>query len=59
MLTIINFKNYKQSSLQNTIKLAKICEKIAKKTKKEIMLGIQIPDIYRVSKAVKLPILSL
>ncbi len=57
-LTIINFKNYKQSSLNNTIKLAKICERVAKKTKKQIMIGVQIPDIYRVSKAVKLPIIA-
>jgi len=53
---IINFKTYEQSTGENAVKLAKIAEKVAKQTKVEIIVAVQAADLYRVSKAVKIPV---
>lgn len=57
-ILVINFKTYEKATGENAVKLAKVCEEVAKKTKVKIWLAVQIADIYRVSKAVKLPIFS-
>ena len=53
---IINFKTYTESSGKNAEKLALIADKIAKKTKKNIILVVQPTDINRISKLVKIPV---
>lgn len=55
---IVNFKTYKESVGGNAVKLAKICEKVAKKTKTSIAVAVANPDIYSVAKAVSIPVLS-
>ena len=57
-LIIVNFKTYKSATGKDAEKLAKICEKVAKQTKKNIAVAVQDADIYRISKSVKIPVLS-
>ena len=55
---IVNFKTYQESSGENAVKLAKICEEVSKKTKIEIAVAVQASDIYRVSKAVNIKVMA-
>lgn len=57
-LTIINFKTYKQSSGKNAVKLAKLCEKVAKSLETNIMVAVQAADIEKVASKVKIPVLA-
>jgi triosephosphate isomerase len=57
-IIIINFKTYKESTGDNAIKLAEICNKIAEETKTSIAIAVQSTDIYRISKIVSIPVLS-
>ncbi len=57
MLAIINFKAYQSSSGLNAIKLAKICEKVAKKEKANIAVAVQPADVLAVAGNVKIPVL--
>ena len=58
MLTIVNFKAYQSSIGLNAIKLAKICEKVAKKQKANIAVAVQPADILAVAASVKIPVLA-
>ena len=58
MLAIINFKAYKSSTGINAIKLAKICERVAKKEKVQIAVAVQPADIFMVASNVKIPVLA-
>ena len=55
---VVNFKSYEQGSGQNAIKLAKICQAVAKSTKKSIVVAVQEADIYRISQAVSIPVFA-
>ena len=57
-IIIVNFKTYKESTGDNAIKLAEICNKTAKETKTSIAIAIQSTDIYKISKIVSIPVLS-
>jgi len=57
-IIIVNFKTYKESTGDNAIKLAEVCNKIAKETKTSIAIAVQSIDIYRISKIVSIPVLS-
>jgi len=57
-IIIINFKTYEESTGDNAIKLAEICNKIAEETKTSIAIAVQSTDIYRISKIVSIPVLS-
>lgn len=46
----VNFKVYKRASGLKAIELAKLCEKVALETEKEIIPVVQAADIYRVNK---------
>ena len=50
---VVNFKTYMQGSGKNSEKLAKI---LARHGRKNLILAVQNPDVYRVSKAVNLPV---
>lgn len=52
-LVIVNFKAFKSSTGKNAINLARICEKISKQTKAQIIVAVQPADIYQVSKITK------
>ncbi len=57
-ILIVNFKAYQQSIGANAEKLARICEKVAKKTKTNIAVAVQDADMYRVSKKVNIPVFA-
>lgn len=57
-LVIVNFKTYKEATGDKAVSLAKSCERVAKETGKEIIAAVQAADIYRVSKAVKIPVFA-
>ena len=55
---IINFKAYMESTGKEADKLAKICEKVAHDTGKNIILAVGEVDIHRVSSIVDIPVYS-
>lgn len=55
-VVIINFKTFKQG--KEVVKLAKKIEKVARKLKVKVILGVQPTDIYEVAKAVNLGVFS-
>ena len=55
---IVNFKTYESATGDKALKLAKIHEKASKITGKTIAVCVQPADIYRVAKAVKIPVFS-
>jgi len=57
-IIIINFKAYDSAIGKNAVKLAKICEKVAKKRKKSVAVSVSETDIAEVSKAVSIPVLA-
>lgn len=54
----INFKTYKESTGEAGLKLAKICDEVAREYKVEIIIAPQTSDIYRISKNVKIPVFA-
>ena len=58
MLAIINFKAYNTSTGINAIRLAKICEKVAKKYHANIAVAVQPADILAVAGHVDIPVLA-
>ncbi|MFX1367341.1 MAG: triose-phosphate isomerase [Promethearchaeota archaeon] len=54
----INFKTYPQATGEKAVLLAQTCEKVAKEYGVSIVVAPQIPDVYRVSKAVDIPVFS-
>lgn len=57
-IVIVNFKAYRDGTAKNAVKLARICETVAKKTKASIAVAVQTADINAVSKAVSIPVLA-
>lgn len=57
-IILINFKSYAESTGKNALKLAKICDSVAKKRKANIMVAVQNADINEISKAVKIPVFA-
>lgn len=57
-LIIINFKAYKEAIGANGLKLAKVCDEVAKQKKSRIMVAVQSPDIYPISHSVRIPVLA-
>ncbi|MGM5487682.1 MAG: triose-phosphate isomerase [Nanobdellota archaeon] len=57
-MIIINAKVYEQSTGQNAIALAKICEEVAAETNKEIALAVPAADIHRVCQETSIPVLA-
>jgi triosephosphate isomerase (TIM) len=55
---VINFKTYFEGSGKKAEKLAKIADKIARKTKKNIIIVVQETDIHRISQLVSIPVFS-
>ncbi len=58
MLAIVNFKAYESSTGLNAVKLARICEKVAKKEKANIAVAVQAADVFAVSANVSIPVLA-
>jgi len=57
-IIIVNFKAYKQATGDKALILAKIHDNVAMKTKSRIMVAVQNTDLFRVSKAVSIPVLA-
>ena len=55
---VINFKTYFESSGKKAEELAKIANRVAKKTGKNIILAVQETDIHLLSQLVTIPIYS-
>ncbi len=57
-LIIVNFKTYEESSKDNAVKLAKVHEKAAKKTKSNMIIAVQALDLAAAAKSVKIPVFA-
>jgi triosephosphate isomerase len=57
-IILVNFKTFREATGKNAVKLAKVCEKVAKDSKFTISIAVQAADIYRVSQATKIPVLA-
>lgn len=55
---IINFKNYEEASAASTVKLAKAAQKVAEKSKIEIIVAPPQPALALVAKSVNIPVFS-
>ncbi|MDI6917453.1 MAG: triose-phosphate isomerase [Thermoplasmatales archaeon] len=55
---VLNFKAYTQVVGEKGIKLAKICENIAKENRVEIVVAPQMVDLGVIAKSVELPVFS-
>jgi triosephosphate isomerase len=55
---IVNFKTYEEATGSDAIKLAKICEKVAKEMKKDIRIAVQETDLCCIAKTVNIPVYS-
>lgn len=58
-IILINFKCYEEGTAHNAVKLAKVCETVAKEnTHVDIILAVQAADIFRVSQEVSLRVFA-
>lgn len=57
-VVIINLKTYPQATGEKAVLLAQVCEKVSNQYDVLIVVAPQIPDIYRVAKAVEIPVFS-
>ncbi len=53
---IVNFKTYAEATGAKAERLARICAEVAKKKKADIRVAVQATDIYRISRAVSIPV---
>lgn len=54
----LNFKTYPQATGEKAVLLAQTCERVSKEYGVSVVVCPQIPDLYRVSKAVEIPVFS-
>jgi triosephosphate isomerase len=57
-LIVLNFKTYRESTGQEAVRLAEICEDIARDYSVEMVVVPQAADISTISKAVKIPVFA-
>lgn len=57
-IIIINCKTYRGCVGKKAVEFAKVCDKVAKETKASIAVAVSAPDIFSVSRAVKIPVLA-
>jgi triosephosphate isomerase len=57
-VVIINFKTYSKATGEKAVLLAQTCERVSNKYDVPIVVAPQIPDLFRVSKAVEIPVFS-
>jgi triosephosphate isomerase len=55
-IVVVNFKTYEQATGERAVQLAKICEKVAKDTKTDVIIAVQNVDLFHVSKEVSIPV---
>ncbi|MFW9799247.1 MAG: triose-phosphate isomerase [Candidatus Thorarchaeota archaeon] len=54
----VNFKTYPQATGEKAVLLAQTCEKVSNEYGVSVIVCPQVPDLYRVSKAVEIPVFS-
>jgi triosephosphate isomerase len=57
-VVIINFKTYTRATGEKAVLLAQTCERVSNKYDVPIVVAPQIPDLYRISKAIEIPVFS-
>lgn len=57
-LIVLNFKTYAEGMGDSAIRMAKYCEEVSEDSGVDIIACPQIPDIYRVACAVKIPVFA-
>ncbi|MBS1266872.1 MAG: Triosephosphate isomerase [Candidatus Woesearchaeota archaeon] len=57
-ILVINFKTYKNTIGEKGVKLARICEEVAKKTNSKIIVTVQEVEIRNISSNVNIPVYS-
>ncbi len=57
-LIVVNFKTYPQATGGHAVDLAKTCESVSEEHGVQIIVAPQIPDLYRVSSVVDIPVFS-
>lgn len=55
-MLFVNFKTYKEGTGEEAVKLAKICEEVAKDSGVEIIPVVQVADLWRIAQEVKIPV---
>lgn len=55
-LIVLNFKTYRESTGEEALRLAKICEDISKDYSVQMVVVPQVADIHAISMAVKIPV---
>ena len=55
-VVVLNFKTYLESTGANAVKLAKVCESVAKETGAEIVAVPQLADLRKVAESVGIPV---
>jgi len=55
---VVNFKTYNESTGKAALKLAKICEEVAKKKKAEIVVCPQLADAQKIAESVSIPVFA-
>lgn len=57
-VVIINLKTYTEATGERAVLLAQACERVSNQYDVPIVVAPQIPDLYRVAKAVEIPVFS-
>ncbi len=57
-LIVLNFKTYSESMGEKAVRMAKYCEEVSRDSGVDIIACPQIPDIYRVACAAKIPVFA-
>jgi len=55
-IIVLNFKTYRESTGQEALRLAEICEDISKDYAVQMVVVPQVADIHAISEAVKIPV---
>lgn len=55
---VVNFKTYEQGTGRKGIRLARLCENIAKFSKVKVIVAVQVLDIREIAHAVSIPVFS-
>ncbi len=57
-MVVINFKTYESSTGQDALKLAMICDDVARESDVEIIICVQAADIFRIRQHVSIPVFA-
>ena len=55
-IVVVNFKTYAEATGEKAVKLAKICEQVARETETNVFIAVQNVDLFHVAKSVSIPV---